>query len=118
MTTILPFTAGVLYEVELPAKKVKWEWSFHNTWDWEAPPWVPVGGMVSERRALRSRRQQEISRCSGGSLPVAGYLVQQLHHLALRASDEHGRQRAMVVNGMHQRVDQPGRSHGIQTVRP
>ena len=36
-TRILPFTAGVQYEVEMPSKKVKWAWDFFNTWD--VPPW-------------------------------------------------------------------------------
>ena len=36
-TQILPFTAGVQYEIELPEKKVVWAWDWHNTWT--VPPW-------------------------------------------------------------------------------
>ena len=36
-TRILPFTAGVQYEVELPSKRVKWQWNWFNTWT--TPPW-------------------------------------------------------------------------------
>jgi hypothetical protein len=36
-TQILPFTAGVQYEIELPDKKVVWAWDWHNTWT--VPPW-------------------------------------------------------------------------------
>ncbi len=36
-TRVLPFTAGVEYEVELPAKKVLWKWNWFNTWT--VPPW-------------------------------------------------------------------------------
>ena len=43
LTTILPFTAGKLYEVALPEKKVKWKWRRYDTWDWDHPPWVPEG---------------------------------------------------------------------------
>ena len=40
-TKILPFTAGVQYEVELPSKQVKWRWNWYNTWT--TPPWQEVG---------------------------------------------------------------------------
>jgi L-ascorbate metabolism protein UlaG (beta-lactamase superfamily) len=36
-TKILPFTAGVPYEIELPAKRVNWQWQWVKTWD--VPPW-------------------------------------------------------------------------------
>ena len=36
-TTVLPFTAGVQYEVEMPAKKIIWKWNWFNTWT--VPPW-------------------------------------------------------------------------------
>lgn len=39
-TRILPFTAGVQYEVEMPSKKVKWEWQWFNSWDDDAPGWL------------------------------------------------------------------------------
>lgn len=35
--TILPFTAGVEYEVAMPEKKVLWKWNWQNTWD--TPKW-------------------------------------------------------------------------------
>jgi len=38
-TRILPFTAGVQYEVELPAKKINWQWQWVNSWT--TPPWKP-----------------------------------------------------------------------------
>ena len=31
-TRILPFTAGILYEVEMPEKRVKWEWEWFDSW--------------------------------------------------------------------------------------
>lgn len=34
---LLPFTAPVQYEVEMPAKKVKWKWAWYNSWD--VPAW-------------------------------------------------------------------------------
>ena len=40
-TEILPFTAGVEYEIELPSKKVRWEWSWFNSWT--EPPWEKEG---------------------------------------------------------------------------
>ena len=36
-TQVLPFTAGVTYEVELPSKQVQWKWNWQKTWD--IPPW-------------------------------------------------------------------------------
>jgi L-ascorbate metabolism protein UlaG (beta-lactamase superfamily) len=36
-TEVLPFTAGVEYELELPAKQVLWKWNWFNTWT--VPPW-------------------------------------------------------------------------------
>ena len=42
-TTIVPFTAGVLYEVELPSKQVNWKWEWHYPAIWdevEVPPWA------------------------------------------------------------------------------
>ena len=39
-TRILPFTAGVQYEVEMPAKQVVWNWRWFNSWDDEAPGWL------------------------------------------------------------------------------
>ncbi|MEZ4867228.1 MAG: MBL fold metallo-hydrolase [Caldilineaceae bacterium] len=39
-TRILPFTAGVQYEVELPAKRVNWRWQWYNSWS--TPPWQPA----------------------------------------------------------------------------
>ena len=36
-TKILPFTAGILYEVELPSKKVAWQWEWQNSWT--VPTW-------------------------------------------------------------------------------
>ena len=36
-TKVLPFTAGVQYEVEMPAKSVLWKWNWFNTWT--VPPW-------------------------------------------------------------------------------
>ena len=36
-TRVLPFTAGVEYEVELPSKRVLWKWNWHNTWT--EPSW-------------------------------------------------------------------------------
>ncbi|MFN2201100.1 MAG: MBL fold metallo-hydrolase [Caldilineaceae bacterium] len=38
-TRILPFTAGVQYEVELPAKRIHWRWQWVNTWT-TPPPWA------------------------------------------------------------------------------
>jgi len=29
---MLPFTAGVEYEVELPDLQVKWDWDWYNSW--------------------------------------------------------------------------------------
>ena len=29
---LLPFTAPILYEVEMPQKKVKWQWEWFNSW--------------------------------------------------------------------------------------
>lgn len=34
---LLPFTAPIQYEVEMPAKKVKWAWAWYNSWD--VPAW-------------------------------------------------------------------------------
>lgn len=34
---VLPLTAGVEYEVELPSKRVVWKWNWHRTWT--VPPW-------------------------------------------------------------------------------
>ncbi len=31
-TEILPFTAGVLYEVEMPEKRVVWDWDWYESW--------------------------------------------------------------------------------------
>ena len=36
-TMVLPFTAGVEYELEMLAKKVLWKWNWFNTWT--VPPW-------------------------------------------------------------------------------
>ena len=36
-TTVLPFTAGVWYEVGLPSLDVIWKWNWRRTWD--VPPW-------------------------------------------------------------------------------
>jgi len=36
-TKILPFTAGVEYELDMPTKKVIWKWNWRNTWT--VPPW-------------------------------------------------------------------------------
>lgn len=36
-THLLPFTAGIEYEVEMPEKQVIWKWEWFNTWD--IPPW-------------------------------------------------------------------------------
>ncbi len=36
-TVVLPFTAGIEYELEMPAKKVLWKWNWRNTWT--VPPW-------------------------------------------------------------------------------
>ena len=36
-TKVLPFTAGIKYELEMPAKKVLWKWNWFNTWT--IPPW-------------------------------------------------------------------------------
>ena len=36
-TQILPFTAGIEYEVEMPEKQVIWKWDWYNTWT--IPPW-------------------------------------------------------------------------------
>jgi L-ascorbate metabolism protein UlaG (beta-lactamase superfamily) len=36
-TQVLPLTAGVDYEVELPTKKVIWKWNWLKTWT--VPPW-------------------------------------------------------------------------------
>ena len=38
LTTILPFTAGVRYDVALPAKKVLWNWEWRNSWT--VPTWI------------------------------------------------------------------------------
>ena len=40
-TTIVPFTAGVLYEVDLPSKQVNWTWGWKDTFDWDDVPWAP-----------------------------------------------------------------------------
>ncbi len=39
-TRVLPFTAGVKYEIELPSKRVNWRWQWVNTWS-DPPPWAP-----------------------------------------------------------------------------
>ena len=36
-TQVLPFTAGIEYEVEMPLKQVIWKWDWFNTWT--VPPW-------------------------------------------------------------------------------
>ena len=36
-TRILPFTAGIEYEIDLPSKQVAWKWDWHKTWS--DPPW-------------------------------------------------------------------------------
>ncbi|MAG84020.1 hypothetical protein CMK10_07665 [Candidatus Poribacteria bacterium] len=36
-TQVLPFTAGIEYELEMPDKKVIWKWNWHNSWS--VPPW-------------------------------------------------------------------------------
>ncbi len=36
-TRLLPFTAGIEYEVQMPEKQVIWKWEWFNTWD--VPPW-------------------------------------------------------------------------------
>jgi len=36
-TTVWPFTAGIAYEVELPARRVRWPWRWVKTWT--VPPW-------------------------------------------------------------------------------
>ena len=37
-TQVLPFTAGVEYEIELPSKQVNWRWAWFNSWT--TPPWL------------------------------------------------------------------------------
>ena len=41
-TKILPFKAGVRYEVDLPAKKVNWNWKWYNTWGPGEMSWEPL----------------------------------------------------------------------------
>lgn len=36
-TKVLPFTAGIQYELEMPSKKLKWEWEWINSWT--IPTW-------------------------------------------------------------------------------
>ena len=36
-TRLLPFTAGIEYEIQMPEKQVIWKWEWLNTW--EVPPW-------------------------------------------------------------------------------
>ena len=36
-TKVLPFTAGIEYEIELPSKQIQWKWNWHKTWT--VPPW-------------------------------------------------------------------------------
>lgn len=36
-THILPFTAGIEYEVKFPEKEINWKWNWYNTWT--IPPW-------------------------------------------------------------------------------
>ncbi|MCG9128102.1 MBL fold metallo-hydrolase [Candidatus Poribacteria bacterium] len=36
-TRILPFTAGIEYEVKMPEKEINWKWDWFNTWT--IPPW-------------------------------------------------------------------------------
>ena len=36
-TQILPFTAGIEYEVTMPEKEINWKWDWYNTWT--IPPW-------------------------------------------------------------------------------
>ncbi len=36
-TRILPFTAGIEYEVKIPEKEINWKWNWYNTWT--IPPW-------------------------------------------------------------------------------
>ena len=36
-TQVLPLTAGIEYEVEMPMKKIIWKWDWFNTWT--IPPW-------------------------------------------------------------------------------
>ena len=37
-TSVLPLTAGVEYEVDMPAQKILWKWQWRETWT--EPPWV------------------------------------------------------------------------------
>ena len=36
-TQVLPFTAGVEYEVDMPAKRILWKWNWRKSWS--VPPW-------------------------------------------------------------------------------
>ncbi|RKU26070.1 hypothetical protein C6497_14905 [Candidatus Poribacteria bacterium] len=36
-THILPFTAGIEYEIKMPEKEINWKWNWYNTWT--IPPW-------------------------------------------------------------------------------
>lgn len=36
---LLPFTAGVLYEIDAVSKQVNWRWQWVNSWT--TPPWAP-----------------------------------------------------------------------------
>lgn len=36
-TRILPFTAGIEYEVKMPEREINWKWNWFNTWT--IPPW-------------------------------------------------------------------------------
>ena len=31
-TKVLPFTAGIQYELDMPAKSVLWKWNWHKMW--------------------------------------------------------------------------------------
>ena len=41
-TKVLPFTAGVRYEIEMPEKKVNWEWKWFNMWQPGEICWEPL----------------------------------------------------------------------------
>jgi L-ascorbate metabolism protein UlaG (beta-lactamase superfamily) len=37
-TTVLPLTAGIEYEVEMPARRIIWKWQWRNSWS--EPSWI------------------------------------------------------------------------------
>jgi L-ascorbate metabolism protein UlaG (beta-lactamase superfamily) len=58
---VLPFTAGVEYEVEMPSKRVLWKWNWHRTWD--LPPWREAKMRSKTAKAFQVPRMIHEGRC-------------------------------------------------------